>query len=89
MRYYKKLENDYLYAIGTGPGGEEITREEYENIVSIIRNRPTADAGYQYRLKADLTWELTEAPALEDAEATQEDYIAALAELGVSVNEEI
>lgn len=63
MRYYKKIENDYIHVIGTGPGGEEITQEEYENILSAIRNRPTPDPGYDYRLRVDLTWALVEAPA--------------------------
>jgi hypothetical protein len=75
MRYYKKIEGDFLLAIGTGVGGEEITNEEYEHILSVIRNCPTAEPGYQYRLKADLAWELVEAPAadtdpeISDAEA--------------------
>lgn len=62
MRYYKNIDGDYLVSIGTGSGGEEITQEEYENILSIIRNRPTPEAGYTYRLRTDLTWELVEAP---------------------------
>ena len=35
-----------------------------------------------------LYWDYVEAPVIED-EATEEDYIAALAELGVTVNEEV
>lgn len=87
MRYYKSIENDYLLSIGTGSGHEEITPEEYAQILGIIRARPTAEDGYEYRLKADLTWELCEAPIVEetDAEATMEDYAAALAEFGVTV----
>lgn len=75
MRYYKKIEGDFLLAIGTGAGGVEITQEEYKHILSVIRNAPTAEIGYQYRLKADLTWELVEAPSVDadpdisDAEA--------------------
>lgn len=75
MRYYKNIDGDYLVSIGTGSGGEEITQEEYENILSIIRNRPTPEAGYTYRLRTDLTWELVEAPVepvddeISDAEA--------------------
>lgn len=90
MRYYKIINGDYLVSIGTGTGGEEITQEEYESILSIIHNRPTPEAGYDYKLKTDLTWELVEAPAPEeDPEATEADYLEALAELGVGVNEEI
>lgn len=86
MRYYKNIEDTYILAIGTGVGGEEITQEEYENILSIIRTRPIAETGYAYRLRTDLTWELVEAPVVEeDAEATEADYLSALAELGVEV----
>lgn len=87
MRYYKKLKDGYLLAIGTGPGSEEITAEEYENILTIIRSRPTAEAGYGYRLKTDLTWELVELPPVEEIEeeATIEDYAAALRDMGVKV----
>ena len=75
MRYYKFINGVYLVSIGTGSGGEEITQEEYENILSIIRNRPTPEAGYTYKLRTDLTWELVEAPVepvddeISDAEA--------------------
>ena len=87
MRYYKQIENDYLLSIGTGPGGEEITAEEYAQILDTIRSRPTAEAGYGYRLKADLTCELYELPPVEEVEqeATMEDYAAALRDMGVEV----
>lgn len=66
MRYYKNIDGDYLASIGTGTGGEEITQEEYESILSIIHNRPTPEPGNMYLLRTDLTWELTEAPAVDD-----------------------
>lgn len=56
MRYYKQIEDDYIVAIGTGFGGTEITEEEYDNIMSIIKSAPHED-GKGYRLKTDLTWE--------------------------------
>jgi hypothetical protein len=65
MRYYKLVEDGYIIAIGTGAGGEEITKEEYDEIMSIIRNKPTAESGYDYKLKEDLTWELVEVPEVE------------------------
>lgn len=90
-RYYKNIEGDYINAVGTGPGCEEITKEEYENILSAVHNRPTPEVGYDYRLKTDLTWELVELPPEPeyDPEATEADYLEALSELGVTVNEEI
>ena len=74
-RFFKNIEDGYLISISTGTGQEEITMDEYEQILSVIRNCPTPEAGYDYRLKADLTWELVELPPededpeLSDAEA--------------------
>ena len=39
MRYYKLIENDTLIAIGTGPGGIEITEEEYNRLLTEIREK--------------------------------------------------
>ena len=86
MRYYKMIIDSYLVAIGNGSGGTEITEAEYAELLNIIRTKPVASGGYDYRLKADLTWELYELPIMptEDEDANEADYIAALAELGVS-----
>ena len=84
--YFKNIEGDYIVAVSTGAGNEEITKEEYENILSVVHNRPTPEEGYDYKLRTDLTWELVEVPVEEeDPEATEEDYLEALAELGVEV----
>ena len=86
MRYYKIITDGYLVAIGNGCGGTEITEAEYNNLLEIIRNKPIAESGYDYRLKTDLTWEVYELPIIstEDEDANEADYIAALAELGVT-----
>ena len=39
MRYYKLVENDTLIAIGTGTGGVEITEEEYNRLLTEIREK--------------------------------------------------
>lgn len=39
-RYYKVTENKKLLLIGTGEGGEEITKEEYDKLLEEIRNTP-------------------------------------------------
>lgn len=62
MRYYKQISADYITAIGTGAGNTEITKEEYNSILSLIQSRPQAD-GKGYRLKIDLTWEEYDLPA--------------------------
>ena len=67
-KYFKNIEDDYLVSISTGAGAEEITQEEYENIESVIHNRPIPEAGYDYRLRTDLTWELIEVEIIPEDE---------------------
>ena len=74
--YYKNIEGDYITGIGMGIGDVEITQEEYENILSVVRNRPTPEAGYDYRLKTDLTLELVELPLEpEDPDLTADEAL--------------
>ena len=87
-KYFKRTEEGYITLVGKGEDAEEISREEYETILAVIHDRPTAQPGYTYKLRTDLTWELCEIPSIPegDMDATEEDYLAALAELGVTVN---
>ena len=88
MRYYKLNIDGYLVSVGSGTGGTEITESEYNELLSIIHNRPTPQSGYDYKLKADsLEWELVELPPIDDTDedATESDYIDALQDLGVEV----
>ena len=39
MRYYKKISDGIIIAIGTGPGGTEITEAEYNVLLSEIREK--------------------------------------------------
>lgn len=66
-RYYKQTDSMYILAIGVGAGagGIEISADEYSKILSVIRNRPTAE-GKGYRLKADLTWEEYDLPPVPE-----------------------
>lgn len=71
MRYYKKVSDGYIQAIGTGYGGEEISKVEYESIMSILKAvEHSHDKGY--RLKEDLTWEEYELPKVEETEEISE-----------------
>ena len=45
--------------------GKKITEAEYNHILTIIRNKPTAPEGYGYRLTDNLEWELYELPVEE------------------------
>lgn len=73
MRYYKQITDNYLTAIGTGPGNTEITESEYNQILSIIQSRPQAE-GKGYKLKADLTWEEYDLPP--EPEPSDDDEIS-------------
>lgn len=75
MRYYKTIGNGYILSIGTGNGGTEITEQEYAEILAVIRNKPTAREGYDYRLKTDLTWEEYALPPIEPEPPTDEQAL--------------
>lgn len=57
MRFYKEIIDNYITAIGTGTGGEEITESEYDEIMAVIQNKPAETDTIKYHLKTDLTWE--------------------------------
>lgn len=86
MRYYKQIIDNYLTAIGTGPGGTEITETEYNLILSVIQSRPTSET-QGYRLRTDLTWEAYDLPPApepsDDDEISNEEALNIL--LGGSV----
>ena len=77
MRYYKIITDGYLVAVGSGSGGTEITEAEYAELLNIIRSKPVATEGYDYRLKTDLTWELYELPPMpiEDEEISDTEAL--------------
>lgn len=104
MRYCSFYdESGKLTAIGTGHGGVEISEQEYNSLLDMIREKAElVNALYSGEITlADVPTEWQEEiqrrvderiaaaqEADEDAEATDEDYRAALAELGVTVDEE-
>lgn len=80
MRYFKSTTDDgIILTIGKGelPTGEEITRSEYEEIMSAIQSCPHRE-GYGYRLKTDLTWEEYELPPLPEEDPDPEEALAIL-----------
>ena len=75
MKYFRNIQDNYIAALSTGSGGEEITQEEYEHVLSLVRSCPKADTGYQYRLRTDLTWELVGMPP-EDTDPEISESVA-------------
>ena len=73
--YWMQIINGYITAIGTGKGNEEITETQYNEILSMLRNRPTAPDGFAYRLTQELEWELYEAPVEEEPELTADEAL--------------
>lgn len=61
MRYYKRISDNHILAIGTGNGNDEITKQEYNEIMSVIQSCPNGE-GKGYRLCTDLTWEEYDIP---------------------------
>lgn len=97
MRYYAQYnENNTLIAIGTGPGGTEITEAEYNTLLAEIRAKAqlvddvyngvkTLDdvpAEWRDEIQRRVT-ERQEAEQAEPEETELEDAIAALKLLGV------
>ena len=77
MRYYKQTDNGYITSIGTGGGGTDISKAEYNNIISVIQSKPQRSGNMDYRLKEDLTWESYERidPDPADAEISAEEAL--------------
>ena len=65
MLYYKNIVDGYITSLEkreTPASGDEITETQYNEIMSMLRNRPTAPNGYAYRLTANMEWELYAIP---------------------------
>lgn len=93
MTFFKVEKDGYLLGVGKGKSGTEITEDVYNKLTSVIRNKPKAESGYDYKLKTDLTWELYELPQIEEqqgytaeqlAEMTNAELSAICSEMGIS-----
>ena len=74
--YYKNIVDGYITYICTGAGQAEITHEEYDSILAVIQSRPIPEAGFDYRLCEDMTWELVERPIDDDPELSEQEAMA-------------
>ena len=82
-KYFKNIEGDYITSISTGCGQTEIDQEEYNEIMSIIRSRPTPEVGFDYRLRTDLTWETVEVEVIaeDDKEISDNEFMDMIEEV--------
>lgn len=78
MRYGKYVVDEYIIGIGTGSGGEEITEQEYQELLDIIRGCPAPDDGFGYRLKSDLNWEQYELPVVDSEDISEAEALEIL-----------
>lgn len=80
MKYMKVNELGFILGVGISLNvGEEITETEYNEILHMLHNKPTAEKGFAYRLTTDLEWELYEVPVEEtEDEITEEEALEIL-----------
>ena len=96
MRFFKIIQNYSVTAIGTGPGGTEITESEYNALLAEIREKAqlvdklysgeitigAVPVEWQEEIQRRVT-ERQEAEQAEPEETELEDAIAALKLVGV------
>lgn len=96
MRYYINISDGYINSISTVnlDGEGNATEKQYAEIKTMLTNKPKATGGYDYKLTADLEWELVELPQVEEqptaytaeqlAEMTNAELSTILADMGIS-----
>lgn len=76
--YKKIIQNNYIVAVGIGDSGVDITEQEYNEILTVIHNRPVETETTGYHLKTDLTWESYEKEPQPDPSEEELDDSEAL-----------
>lgn len=72
MSFYKVVEDGYIIFIGTGACcGDEITCDEYNELLALIKKAPTSEDGYSHRLTVEKEWERFKLP-VNEASVTDE-----------------
>ena len=87
---YKQIEENILVAIGEskaiGGGQAEITAEEYNNILSVIQNKPEDTESIIYKLHADtleyVAYDRPEEPVIEPTDPVIDSIISEVASNG-------
>ena len=88
--YYKQIEENILVAIGESKAiwenQTEITEEEYNNILSVIRNKPDDTETIIYKLHADtleyVAYNRPEEPVIEPTDPVIDSIISEVASNG-------
>ena len=88
--YYKQIEDNILVAIGElkaiGENLTEITSEEYNNVLSIIQNKPEDTDTIIYKLHADtleyVAYDRPEEPIIEPTDPEIDSIISEVASNG-------
>lgn len=75
-------KDGYIISIGTGQVGKEISEEYFNEVLSVIKQKPARTATTDFRLKEDLVWEEYEHDPDPEPEPTAEEVVDIL--LGVS-----
>lgn len=86
MHYAINKVDGYITGAVAGVSGaiSNCTEAEYRTVRQMLLHPPDAPDGHYSRLREDLSWELCPMPEITE-EATEGDYIAALAQMGVSL----
>ena len=80
MTAYYKIVDENGYISGFGTNGSDnmtaITGEEYNSLVTMFSNRPTAEEGHAYILRDDpREWVLIEVPPDPEPDPTPEEAL--------------
>ena len=76
MRKFKIILNGYLVCIGEGMSGIEISDDEYSTLYALMRDKPEAPEGYEYRINEQNEYKLVEVEPLPEPEPDDSDYAA-------------
>ena len=74
MKYFKNIIDGYIVSVSTQQGQTEISQEEYNNIISIIKT-VSHEEGYEYKLRDDLIWEKTKIDLQPMFDGEQDDIV--------------
>lgn len=73
MAFYKIENNGYVLGVAQSSGEGNISETEYNELSEMIRKKPSAPEGFDYRLTNSLEWELHELSIETDESIEGED----------------